>query len=66
MDPSRSGSSFVWRHHWPTDIIAALLLEKNPGGSLTNSDLELVALVLYGATLLDVCPGANMAPPRAG
>ena len=49
-----------------TDIIAALISDNNIGGTLTNSYLDLVALDICEATLLDVCPGANMAPPRAG
>ena len=32
LDPPRSGSSIVWRHPWLTDIIVALISDKNPGG----------------------------------
>ena len=68
IDPYRSVSRIVWRHPWSPDIIAALVLDKNTGGTLTNSDLELFALVLHKATLLSVYPDANMAapPPRIG
>ena len=66
LDPYKSGSSIVWRHPWRPDIITALLSGKNPGGTLANSDLDLTALVLHEATLLDVCPEANMAALRIG
>ena len=46
-----------------TDIIAALISDNNIGGTLTNSYLDLVALDICEATLLDVCPDANMAAP---
>ena len=66
LDPFRSSSSIVWHCPWTPDIIAALILVKNPGGALTNSDLKLSDLVLHVDTLLDVCPDANMATPRSG
>ena len=56
----------MWHHPLPLDIIAALISDKNNGGTLTNSDLELAALVLPKATLLDVCPDATMAAPCSG
>ena len=56
----------MWNHPCPPDIITALVSGKTPGGTLTNSDLELSDLVLHEATLLDVCPDANMAAPRSG
>ena len=33
---------------------------------LTNSDLSLAALVFHNATLMNVCPDANMAAPHSG
>ena len=56
LNPSGSGTSIVWRHPWPPDIIKALISDRNPEGTLTTSDLELAALVLHEATLLDTCP----------
>ena len=47
LGPSRSGSSLVWYHPWPPDIIAAFILDKNTGVTLTNSDFDLAALVLH-------------------
>ena len=64
MDPSRSGSSIVWRHPWPSDI-TAVILDKHPGGTLINSNLELAALVLDEVTIMDVCPDANAAMPHS-
>ena len=42
-----------------------LVLDNNPGGALTNSDLEIFALVLHEVTPLEICPEANMAAPRS-
>ena len=36
----------VWRLQWPQDITAAVISESNPTGTLTNSDLEMAAVVL--------------------
>ena len=36
----------VWRLQWPRDITAAVVSESNPTGTLTNSDLEMAAVVL--------------------
>ena len=44
----------------------ALVLDTNLGGALTNSNLELAALILHEDTLLEVCPDANTAAPRSG
>ena len=63
MNPYRSGASLVWRHPWPPNIIAAIIPDRNPEGTLTNSDLEITALVLHEATLLDTCSEAKMAAP---
>ena len=38
----------------------------NPKGTITNSDLELAALVLQEANLLGAVPKASMAAPRSG
>ena len=40
------------RHPWPPGIIADLVSSTNRDGTITNSDLELAALVLHEATLL--------------
>ena len=66
LNPSESGTSLVWRHLWPPNIIKALILDRNPEGTLTNSDLELATLVLNEATLMDTCPEATIDAPRLG
>ena len=38
LNPSGSGTSLVWRHPWLPDIIKALITDRNPEGTLTNSD----------------------------
>ena len=65
MKPYGLGTSLVWRHPWLPDIIKAIISDKNPEGTLTNSYLDLSALVLHEATLLDTCPEATMATPRS-
>ena len=66
MNPPRSGISLVWRHPCPPNIIKILISDRNPEGILTNYDLELAALVLPEATLLEMCPEATMAAPFSG
>jgi hypothetical protein len=46
----------VWRLQWPRDITAAVVSESNPTGTLTNSDLEMAAVVLHLSTLESVAP----------
>ena len=45
------------------DVVAALVLDKNPGGGLTASKLKLATLVIHEDTLPYVCPDANMFVP---
>ena len=56
----------MWRHPWPPDIIADLVSSTNREGTITNSDLELAALVLHEATLLAALPEARLAVSRSG
>jgi hypothetical protein len=46
----------VWRLQWPRDITAAVVSESNPTGTLTNSDLEMAAVVLHLNTLECIAP----------
>ena len=66
MNPPRSGISLVWRYPCPPNIIKTLIYDRNTEGILTNYDLELAALVLPEATLLEICPEATMAAPCSG
>ena len=56
----------MWRHPWPPNIINSLISDRNSEGTLTNSDLELAALVLHEDTLLETYPEATMAAPQSG
>ena len=37
----------VWRLRWPPHISSLLITDANPGGTITNSDLELVGGLLH-------------------
>lgn len=43
----------VWRVVWPLDIQQAVVSTTNPRGTVTNSDLELAAIVLHYMVLQD-------------
>ena len=64
--PSLLGQDLVWRHPWTEDIITNLVYSTIGEGTITNSELELAALVLHEATLLSAAPEACMADPRFG
>ena len=49
LDPNSDGASYMWRLLWPEDIAKDLVSLRNPHGRITNSDLELAALVLHEA-----------------
>ena len=46
----------VWRLQWPRDITVAVVSDSNPDGALTNSDLEMAAVVLHLSTLELIAP----------
>ena len=66
IDPARTGQNLVWQIPWPPDIVNNLESSTNPQGKITNSDLELAALILQEATLLEAVPKASMTAPRSG
>ena len=66
LDPPSLGKDLVWRHPWPEDIISNLVSSKKREGTITNSDMELVGLVLYEATLLAAEPDSSLAAPNSG
>ena len=66
LDPASKGQNLVWRLPWPPDIVASLVSPTNPQGTITNSDIELAALVLQEATFLKAVPNASMAALRSG
>ena len=61
LDLASTGQNLVWRYPWTTDIIVSLVSSTNLQGTIDNSDLELAALVLQEATLLEAVPKARMA-----
>ena len=63
LDPDRTGQNLVWRLPWSPDIVANLVSSTNHQGKITNSDIELAALVLQEATLLEAVPKASVAAP---
>ena len=66
INPEKTGHNLVWRHPWPPDIIEDLVLSTNMKGTITNSYLELVTLVVHKATLLAAFPEVRMVVPRSG
>ena len=66
IDTSKYGRCLVWCHPWPPDIITNLVLATNPERQLTNSNLNLIALILHEETILAEVPAACMAAPRSG
>ena len=66
LDPARTGQNLIWRLPWPPNIVNKLVSSANPQCKITNFDLELAALVLQEATLLEAVPKASMAAPRSG
>eukprot|EP00957_Ditylum_brightwellii_P131027 9994619-Ditylum_brightwellii.AAC.2 len=46
----------VWRHIWSEDIRQAVILNSNPKGRLTNSDLKLAAKVIHFSIALVTHP----------
>ena len=42
-----SPDPIVWRLKWPQNIIDSLVTDKNPNGTITNSDLELAGGLLH-------------------
>ena len=53
LDPARTGQNLVLRLPWAPDIVNNLISSTNPQGKVTNSDLDIAALVLQKATLLE-------------
>ena len=49
---SRLVKDMVWGHPWPAEIISELVSSTNREGTITNSNLELAALLLHEFTLL--------------
>ena len=66
LDPARTGQNLVCQIPWTQDIVTSLVSSTNPQGTITNFNLELAALVLQEATLLEAVPKARMAALLSG
>ena len=55
IEPNSDGRTFVLRFECPTGIFVDLVSWENLHGCITNSDLELAALVLHEACFPSVC-----------
>ena len=55
IDPNGMGRNFFWWVQWTADIVSDLVTWGNPVGGITNSDLELAALVLHESCFPIVC-----------
>ena len=66
IDPDGTGKNFVWRLPWPEDIVADLVTWENPTGGITNSDLELVALLLQESSFPLACSRDAWHAPLTG
>ena len=66
LDLSCLGKDLVWRHPCPSDIISDLVSSKNREGTITNSKLELAALIIHEAALLTAVPNTMLAAPHSG
>ena len=63
LDLLCSGKYLVWRHLWPSEIVANLVLSTNREGIITNYDLELSILIFHEATLLVAVPDTVLTAP---
>ena len=63
INPARTGHNLIWWHPQSLDIIVDLVSSKDLKGTITNSDLETSALVIYEANHLAAVPEACMAVP---
>ena len=45
----------IFRWQWPDDVTNDIKTENNPGGNITNSDLEMAGIVLLWLTMEEVC-----------
>ena len=65
-DPNKDGLNYVWHLPWPEDIRMDLVSFDNPKGRITNSSLELAALVLQETTFPFICTSPAWRAPFTG
>ena len=56
FDASGSNPPLFWRHRFPTHVTRRVISHSNPTGDLTNSDLELTAVVAHQDVLSQLVP----------
>ena len=49
----------VFRLQWPEDISSSIVSDHNPGGTITNSDLEMAGLLVLWLVMETVCDVTN-------
>jgi hypothetical protein len=45
----------IFRWQWPEEVARDIITEHNPGGNITNSDLEMAGIILLWFTMEEVC-----------
>ena len=60
------GAIIMWRHPWTEYISNALVLENNPGGTITKLDLELNSLIIHKTKLITAIPKVVAVVPHSG
>ena len=66
IEPSKDVFHCVWHLPWSEKIMADLVSSDNPQGRITNSDIELAALVLQEATFPFVRTNLTWRDPFTG
>ena len=66
IDPNNDGVNRVWQVQLPADIVAELFIFDKPKGAITNSDIELEALVLQESISLWITKAPAWHTPTSG
>ena len=66
IDPNQEGVHYVWSLPWPKDIMTDLVSTNNTHGRITNSDIELAALVFQEATFPFISANPSWRAPFTG
>ena len=65
IDPNEDRINFFWNVKWPVDISWQLVSFANPVVTITDSDLELAALVLYEAVFSSISASPEWRKPTS-
>ena len=66
IDPSKYGKNYTWHVKCPADITQEMFSFTNTEGTITNSDFELVALVLQEAVFISSSASPAEQTPTLG